>query len=173
MSLTILAQKPTIQIKGDITPHTFISFIDQLRSEIDTKHHRMHIHSPGGVVDAAFDIIDLMKGLQLDGHTFTCVATKAYSAAFSILQACDTRVTTRESSFMQHRVYKLYANLYKFHTWLTVKMDVIQLDLCYRVRIPRELFKSDYIDKERYMTPDEAIRLGVVDKFEYDTSWIK
>jgi ATP-dependent protease ClpP protease subunit len=59
------------------------------------------IDSPGGSV---IDGLELVSILKTTNKNVVCVARKAISMAFSIFQACPTRIVTDYSILMQHRV---------------------------------------------------------------------
>jgi hypothetical protein len=66
----------------------------------------IYIASDGGKVDVMNYLISNMRILQERGVKFICYVERAYSAAFTILQACDERIGLAGSKYMTHYVHR-------------------------------------------------------------------
>ena len=158
---------PTHKFHGDITEASYGQFMESMRGSY-TNVHIIDINSNGGDLLTAFNIIDIMRAAQESGHIFICTVSKAYSAAFTILSACDYRLGRRKSRYMDHRCYKPYF-IWIMYTWFTGQMDSIRLGLLEnRITIPMFMYVEQYMMKEKFYGPDEAIRIGIIDGYEYD-----
>lgn len=65
----------------------------------------LFIDSPGGNADMGLAIADKIRALQDGGVKFTCVALRAYSAAFMIWAECDNRLALAYGKVMFHYPY--------------------------------------------------------------------
>lgn len=89
-----------------------VGVIDQSSSSkfmIDISHVTsdkiyIYIASNGGSVLEGQRIIQTIEALQKSGKTVYCIADHAYSMAFAILQSCQHRYITHQSSVMQHQM---------------------------------------------------------------------
>lgn len=64
----------------------------------------MYINSNGGDVFSTNRMIENMMYYQDEGYNISCIASKAISGAFAILQACTNRYITSSSILMQHQM---------------------------------------------------------------------
>mgnify|MGYP005999271735 CR=1 FL=1 len=60
------------------------------------------INSGGGSVHIGLEFIEEMKVLKEKGYHLNCYARNAYSMGFVILQYCDTRIGSSNSTYMHH-----------------------------------------------------------------------
>lgn len=61
----------------------------------------MLIDSPGGIVSSGLDVLTIARSIP----NLTCVALRAYSMAFAILQSCAHRAVLDTGSLMQHQIH--------------------------------------------------------------------
>ena len=64
----------------------------------------MAINSGGGSVHIGLEFIEEMKSLKDKGYKFNCYVRNAYSMGFIILQYCDHRIGSSNSTYMHHLV---------------------------------------------------------------------
>ena len=64
----------------------------------------MAINSGGGSVHICLEFIEEMKSLKDKGYKFNCYVRNAYSMGFIILQYCDHRIGSSNSTYMHHLV---------------------------------------------------------------------
>ena len=64
----------------------------------------MAINSGGGGVHLGLEFVEEMKSLKAKGYKFNCYVRNAYSMGFIILQYCDKRIGSENSTYMHHLV---------------------------------------------------------------------
>ena len=64
----------------------------------------MAINSGGGGVHLGLEFVEEMKALKAKGYKFNCYVRNAYSMGFIILQYCDKRIGSENSTYMHHLV---------------------------------------------------------------------
>jgi len=87
-----------ITIRGVINDKAASDFIYELNKH-NNRNKYVYIDSPGGSVDAGLKIVE-----EIQKNKLNCIAQKAYSMGFIILQACDNRYITNYASVMQHQI---------------------------------------------------------------------
>jgi len=73
-------------------------------TNINTDTIYVYINSQGGSVDAGNLLINQLNYQKALNKTVECIAQKAYSMAFHLLQTCDKRFITPSSKVMQHQI---------------------------------------------------------------------
>ena len=73
-------------------------------NNLDDKVIDMAINSGGGSVHIGLEFIEEMKSLKTKGYKFNCYTRNAYSMGFIILQYCDHRIGSSNSTYMHHLV---------------------------------------------------------------------
>jgi ATP-dependent protease ClpP protease subunit len=77
------------------------------RAEISNRKDKVidvAINSGGGSVHLGLEFIEEMKSLKDKGYKFNCYVRNAYSMGFIILQYCDHRIGSSNSTYMHHLV---------------------------------------------------------------------
>lgn len=88
-----------IMIKNEINSETVSYAIEKLHAAQNASNMIIFLDSPGGNVESGLSLInEIMK------YNTTCVASKAYSMAFAILQSCDKRYILPTAKLMQHQI---------------------------------------------------------------------
>lgn len=87
-----------VVLRGEVTSTSIDRVVSQL-----LKHnpHYLYIDTNGGSVMAGNRLIELL--LSKEYENTTCIADKAYSMGFAILQACTKRFVLSTSTVMQHQ----------------------------------------------------------------------
>ena len=88
-----------ITIKGPINKDTASEFIYGLNKIENKQDIFVFIDTPGGSVDDGMKMFD-----EIDKFNMTCIAQRAYSMGFTILQACAKRFITPYATLMQHQM---------------------------------------------------------------------
>lgn len=89
----------TLTLKGVINAENTNRFLHQFNLKENKNQLYLFIDSPGGSVEDGYKIItEIMK------YNITCIAEKAYSMAFAILQSCNTRYILPFGKLMQHQI---------------------------------------------------------------------
>lgn len=86
-------------LKGEINDKLASKFIHELNKKDSKKQLYVYLDTNGGSVDSGNKIIEEIKKYKLD-----CIASKAISMGFAILQACDKRYITEYATLMQHQM---------------------------------------------------------------------
>ena len=86
-------------LKGEINNKLASQFILELNKKDQKKNTFVYLDTNGGSVDAGNRIIEEIKNYNLD-----CIATRAISMGFVILQSCNKRYITEYSTLMQHQM---------------------------------------------------------------------
>ena len=127
-----------VVLSGQITEQLADDFIFSI---IKNNPKYVYISSQGGSIMAGNRIIS-----QLQQMNITCIAEKAYSMAFVILQACTNRYVTHVSTVMQHQAsLGIYGNIYPITNYLKMihaieqKLTQLQAD---RINIGKDEFRA-------------------------------
>tara|TARA_B110000971_G_C19662959_1_gene343167 strand:- start:214 stop:489 length:276 start_codon:yes stop_codon:yes gene_type:complete len=73
-------------------------------NNVNTTNIYVYINSQGGDVSACQLLINQLKYQVMQNKTIGCIAQKAYSMAFHLLQNCNNRYITSSSQVMQHQI---------------------------------------------------------------------
>lgn len=92
----LMTETNNIVLRGAITEKSADDFIYSL---LLNNPEYVYITSNGGSVSAGHRMV-----AQIQQRNLTCIADRAYSMAFVILQACTHRYITTSSSVMQHQM---------------------------------------------------------------------
>jgi len=99
MKTVNLNETNVITIRGSINSVTSSNFVYELNKKKDKKNLYIFINTNGGSVESGSQIIsEIMK------YNLTCIADKAYSMGFVILQSCKKRYVTMFGKLMQHQI---------------------------------------------------------------------
>lgn len=169
LALTLI---PALANAFTITPET-IQFNTGLWREIEDENIprlkeaasgssvSVYINSGGGDTLYAYEIIGAMRSLST-----ACVADKAYSAAFSIFQACNLRVVKKESQLMthQHTFYPdgkpmFVATLYQLGLMAMERQMFFIMNDSMRMKISAELYMLN-IEKGDWNMPGSGAIIG-------------
>ncbi len=167
-----------------LNPNEFISIRDEITKEsIDknlkefshsltyTKNPIIYIDSGGGSVMDGERLIHQMKYLQNENVKITCIANKAYSMAFHILQMCDERYIMEYSTLMSHQmslgVRRMeFINMKNYLHMIELMDDKLNKQVAKRIGMDYD----SYIQKIRndwWIYGDEAITYKLADEIVY------
>ena len=142
-------------------------FRDQLKAIPDTDTIELHINSNGGSVKEGVAIYTQLK--QKNCKKIGYVDGVAYSVAFLILQACDERIMGLGTSALVHNM------------WMSVDGNAKELrkaadDLDVLMESNRKIFLErsnleeqqliDMMEAETFLTPDQCLEYGLIDKLD-------
>lgn len=142
-------------------------FRDQLEAILDTDTIELHINSNGGSVKEGVAIYTQLK--QKNCKKIGYVDGVAYSVAFLILQACDERIMGLGTSALVHNM------------WMSVDGNAKELrkaadDLDVLMESNRKIFLErsnleeqqiiDMMEAETFLTPDQCLEYGLIDKVD-------
>jgi len=144
------------------------------RAEISNREDKvidMAINSGGGSVHIGLEFIEEMKSLKAKGYKFNCYVRNAYSMGFVILQYCDHRIGSSNSTYMHHLVQtgwgrpertdknkKLFKSLDFF--------DKLVLDeISKRMKVdPKKFFKL--IKEDNWWDAKKALKDNIIDEIK-------
>lgn len=133
------------------------------------------IDSPGGSLDAALKIATVLRVLGRAGFRVICVIDgRGISAAYLILQSpgCQVRVMTTSSYLMAHEPRAVMPEGTKLtpeqEEGLRQHIRVIRNGMAAfgsnRLKISRKDYERRTSGREWWLTPEEALRYGAVDR---------
>lgn len=145
-------------------------FRDQLESIPDTDTIELHINSNGGSVKEGVAIYNQLKKKAC--HKVGYVDGVAYSIAFVILQACDERIMGIGTSALVHDMWIDASGnareLRKIADDLDILMEANRKIFLEKSNLKEEQLK-DMMEKETFLTPDQCLEYGLIDKIgDYD-----
>lgn len=157
-------------INGYSVEKTLKDFKNAARVNKD-KEIEMVINSGGGSVHVGLEFIEEMKYLKDLGFSFKCYVRNAYSMGFVILQYCDTRIGSSNSTYMHHLVQvgfgrparnehnkKLFKALDFF--------DRLVLDeISKRMGVDPKKFFEIYKD-DKWWDANEALKANIIDEIK-------
>lgn len=166
----IKASSKNIYLKGTINEHSAHEILKEImdaESDDDVSGMNIYINSGGGYVYDMFSIYDAMQLCKKTIKTF-CIG-KAMSAAVLILASGHKRYITSNSSVMVHEVSNgIFGKYSEMESELgeTKRLQDKMIELIAKhssvgEKEIREIFDSR---KDVYLTADDVLRLGLVDK---------
>ena len=149
-----------INLHGPINSTNVENFMEEFKSSNKT-NLIVHINSPGGSVMEGNKIITLLQQQPV-----ICVAEKAYSMAFAILQACQCRFVLRHSTLMQHQMSTMLMDeIEKINSYVAflneISNDLIEFQ-SERIGISPEEFKEKILN-DWWMTAKGAVEQNCAD----------
>ena len=138
------------------------------RTQIVTdKQVYIYINSNGGSVIDGNDIIESIHFLINSGYEVNCIAQKAYSMAFHILQHCPNRLITETSSLMQHQIkLSIHDNYENIKSYLAMIEQINQYHIDYsaaRLNLTSSEFKQK-IDNDWWVYGSNIIKQNMADR---------
>lgn len=124
------------------------------------------ITSPGGDMDAAIGLINVMKGSKIPIRTIAL--GRAASAALCILMAGDHRVVTPWTNLMSHQFSSAVAGTYtdlktaseEFHKYYDKMVDIYSTF----TKLSKKKIEKDLLNHtDVHLTPEEAVKYGIAD----------
>lgn len=95
----VLDTNNTLLLRGEINEKLATQFIFDLNSRKKKTELYVFLDTNGGSIDAGNKIVN-----EIQKYNMTCIAQKAISMGFVILQSCKTRYVTPLSTLMQHQI---------------------------------------------------------------------
>ena len=151
----------------DVVANTTIAELLYLESKDNTKDIHLYINSPGGIAQSGLAILDTIEYLSAPVSTI-CLGLCASAAA--LILACGTkgkRFILPHSKVMIHQ------------PWGGVKGQISEIEIYYKEGVKdRKTYASllgqfcnkdedivlKDIDRDNYLTANEAVKYGIVDK---------
>lgn len=132
----VLNANNTVLLKGQVTSDS-VSYV--VKTLISKNPEYLFIDSPGGSIQAGNYLVETLKTKKVK-----CIASKAYSMAFVILQACSERYILSTSTLMQHqaslRVHNELAQLKEYINMVSSMEDHLNEMQSQRIGMKKEAF---------------------------------
>ena len=151
-----------ITIKDAIDDETATSFLHKLNMLNNKKDIYVYLDTPGGSVESGNKIL-----MEIQKYNLSCIADRAYSMGFVILQGCQNRYITNYGRLMQHQISYAIKNekgkidsYSKFIDQVENELVILQAD---RIQIPHDEFRLKTMN-EWWMVGKYAIDNNCADK---------
>jgi len=95
----------TLLLKGEVNPESTHKFLVDLHNIKNKKNIYLFLDTNGGSVEDGNHIVN-----EVQKYNISCIANRAYSMGFVILQACQNRYITPFGKIMQHQISYGVAN---------------------------------------------------------------
>jgi ATP-dependent protease ClpP protease subunit len=86
-------------IRGSIDDTTSSNFVYELNKKKNKNNTYVYLDTPGGSVESGNVILN-----EIQKYNLSCIAEKAYSMGFVLLQGCKKRYITKYAKVMQHQL---------------------------------------------------------------------
>ena len=162
----------TIYMFGDIADGTLYDLVLRIRAILymrpdEKKNEPLNIviNSDGGDVYEALGMIDFMQSLNIKVNTI-CRGRAMSAAALLLCAGTGNRVASKNSTIMFHEIssgiYGKSSDM-KANVQHTEKLEEILINIITSNSKRDSLFWKDKILKDYYLSPEEAIDLGIID----------
>jgi ATP-dependent protease ClpP protease subunit len=94
-----LTKKNNLILRGSVDEESVSNIIYEINKVYNKSSIYLFLDTPGGEVTYGLQLINEIKK-----NNISCIAQKAYSMGFAILQACKRRYILPHSSVMQHQI---------------------------------------------------------------------
>ena len=131
----------------------------------------MAINSGGGGVHLGLEFVEEMKSLKAKGYKINCYVRNAYSMGFIILQYCDKRIGSENSTYMHHLVQvgfgrpKRTEHNKKLFKALDFFDKLVLDEISKRKGIDPKKFFEIY-KEDKWWTAKEALEAGIIDEIK-------
>ena len=144
------------------------------RAEINNLEDKvidMAINSGGGSVHIGLEFIEEMKSLKVKGYKFNCYVRNAYSMGFVILQYCDKRIGSENSTYMHHLVQISYERPErtdknkKLFKSLDFFDNLVLDEIAKKMKVdPKKFFKL--IKEDNWWDAKKALKANIIDEIK-------
>jgi ATP-dependent protease ClpP protease subunit len=131
----------------------------------------MAINSGGGGVHLGLEFIEEMKSLKAKGYKINCWVRNAYSMGFIILQYCDKRIGSENSTYMHHLVQvgfgrpKRTEHNKKLFKALDFFDKLVLDEISKRMKVDPKKFFEIYKD-DKWWDAKEALKANIIDEIK-------
>lgn len=148
--------------------------IIRINIEHESDFIQMIINSPGGAVSAGFAIIDMMEWSRLPIYTTGVGIVASMALALFMAGQKGQRILTPRTSILSHRFSGLSMGNYSELIARRKEEDFLHERLLTHYLEHTSLSSNDEVenhllkDVDTWLTPDEAIKLGIADRIEHN-----
>jgi len=151
-----------ITIKDAIDDETATTFLHKLNMLKNKEGIYVYLDTPGGSVESGNKIL-----MEVQKYNLSCIADRAYSMGFVILQGCANRYITHYGRLMQHQIsYAIKNEKGKIDSYSNF-IDQVETELvglqADRIQIPHDEFRLKTMN-EWWMIGKYAIDNNCADK---------
>ena len=138
----------------------------------------MAINSGGGGVHLGLEFIEEMKSLKAKGYKINCYVRNAYSMGFIILQYCDHRIGSENSTYMHHLVQvgfgrpKRTEHNKKLFKALDFFDKLVLDEISKRMKVDPKKFFEVYKD-DKWWNAKDALKANIIDEIKSFSLWKK
>ena len=172
MDYGIDVESSTIYLFGDIADGTLYDFTLKIKAILhmrdDSKKDEpinIVINSDGGDVYEALGMIDYIQSLNVKVNTI-CRGRAMSAAALLLCSGTGVRAASKNSTIMFHEIssgiYGKSSDM-KANVQHTEKLEEILINIITANSKKDSIFWKDKILKDYYLSPEEALELGVID----------
>ena len=151
-----------LTIRGTIDDKVANRFVYDLNKDINRASKYVYLDTNGGSVSAGSRIVDEIQKYNLD-----CIAHRAYSMGFVLLQGCKTRYVTPYARIMQHQIsYGIKgekAKVDSYQQFINQLEDELVIMQANRVLLTPQEFRYKTMN-EWWMTGKHALSNNCADK---------
>ena len=144
------------------------------RAEISNRYDKVidvAINSGGGSVHLGLEFIEEIKSLKAKGYKINCYVRNAYSMGFIILQYCDHRIGSSNSTYMHHLVQvgfgrpKRTENNKKLFKALDFFDKLVLDEISKRMGVDPKKFFEIYKD-DKWWAAKDALKANIIDEIK-------
>lgn len=150
-----------VMIKNEINQESVSYAIEKIQNSKNTSSLILYLDSPGGHVEDGLNLIT-----EIQKNNITCIAERAYSMAFAILQSCNTRYILPSGKLMQHQItFGIQESLYKIRnyvSYVTQMESYLTKIQAKKIKMTEKLF-IDKISNDWWLFGENAIFNNVAD----------
>lgn len=164
----LIPETKFISFTEEVNPETALELVDKLLlADLIEGPTRLLLNSPGGDVTSGIMIMDTILSLENPVHAIVC--GEAGSMGLYILQACQARYMTRNSSLFWHNPISISAvtskdELNKFAKNYIKIIEQMDGTLRKRSGMDKETWDKTFKDKNNLsFSASEALKLGMID----------
>ena len=150
-----------VLVKNEINQESVSYAIEQIQNSKNTSSLILYLDSPGGHVEDGIKLIT-----EIQKNNITCIAERAYSMAFAILQSCHTRYILPSGKLMQHQLtFGIQDSLYKIQNYVSYvsQMESYLVNLqANKIKMDKKIF-IERTSNDWWIFGENAIFNNVVD----------
>lgn len=166
---SILFKNRIIFLFGPINQDTVADIVPRLlvMNSLGTEPIKLFLNSPGGEVTAGLAIYDTMRFIQAPVYTI-CIGQAASMATWLLAAgAPGNRVATENAQIMIHQGRTLMGGTYadlkiSMEEFERIQQRMVNILSRHTGKKDVEIVKS--IDRDYWMTPEEALEFGIIDR---------
>ena len=129
------------------------------------------INSGGGGVHIGLEFIEEMKAIKAKGYKLNCYVRNAYSMGFIILQYCDKRIGSENSTYMHHLVQVGYGRPErteknkKLFKALDFFDNLVLDEIAKKMKVDPKKFFEIYKD-DKWWNAKDALKANIIDEIK-------